>query len=160
MEINHQPVNNAAEAVKLGRAAKGDQILLKVWHRDSSSGRHPFPQRGQREEREKIARNLHRAGSFDFNSKTRNPDPESRLGFSKPENNTTGTTVFTSALDIRICYGIRISKRPAAEILTNPPAWAHPFKSCLVIQAATMPVQYKDYYQNPRRPARGERRGD
>jgi serine protease Do len=36
VEINHQPVNNAADAVKLGRGAKGDQILLKVWHRDGN----------------------------------------------------------------------------------------------------------------------------
>jgi len=34
VEINYQPVNNAADAVRLGRQAKGDQILLKVWHRD------------------------------------------------------------------------------------------------------------------------------
>jgi serine protease Do len=34
VEINRQPVNNAGDAVKLGREAKGDQILLKVWHRD------------------------------------------------------------------------------------------------------------------------------
>ncbi len=34
VEINHQPVDSAADAVKLGRQAKGDQILLKVWHRN------------------------------------------------------------------------------------------------------------------------------
>ncbi len=34
VEINRQPVSNADDAVKLGRQAKGDQILLKVWHRD------------------------------------------------------------------------------------------------------------------------------
>jgi serine protease Do len=36
VEINQQPVANAADAVKLGRQAKGDQILLKVWHRDGA----------------------------------------------------------------------------------------------------------------------------
>ena len=35
VEINHQPVRNAEDAVKLGRQAKGSQILLKVWRRDS-----------------------------------------------------------------------------------------------------------------------------
>ncbi len=34
VEINRRPVNNASDAVRLGRQAKGDQILLKVWHRD------------------------------------------------------------------------------------------------------------------------------
>jgi serine protease Do len=34
VEINHQPVNSAADAVKLCRGFKGDQILLKVWHRN------------------------------------------------------------------------------------------------------------------------------
>jgi serine protease Do len=34
VEINRQPVNDGNDAVKLGRQAKGDQILLKVWHRD------------------------------------------------------------------------------------------------------------------------------
>ncbi len=34
VEINRQPVNSAEDAVKLGRLAKGEQILLKVWHRD------------------------------------------------------------------------------------------------------------------------------
>ena len=33
VEINRQPVNNADDAVKLGRQAKGDQILLKIWRR-------------------------------------------------------------------------------------------------------------------------------
>jgi len=33
LEINQQPVANAADAVRLGRQAKGDQILLKIWHR-------------------------------------------------------------------------------------------------------------------------------
>ena len=33
-EINRLPVSNASDAVKLGRSAKGDQILIKVWHRD------------------------------------------------------------------------------------------------------------------------------
>jgi serine protease Do len=34
VEINRQTVNDASDAVKLGRQAKADQILLKVWHRD------------------------------------------------------------------------------------------------------------------------------
>ena len=34
VEINHQPVKNAEDAVRLGRHARGDQILLKVWHRE------------------------------------------------------------------------------------------------------------------------------
>jgi serine protease Do len=33
VEINRQPVNNAEDAVKLCRQAKGDQILLKFWRR-------------------------------------------------------------------------------------------------------------------------------
>jgi serine protease Do len=33
VEINRQPVNNADDAVKLCRQAKGDQILLKFWRR-------------------------------------------------------------------------------------------------------------------------------
>jgi serine protease Do len=32
VEINRQPVVNADNAVKLCKQAKGDQILLKVWH--------------------------------------------------------------------------------------------------------------------------------
>jgi len=35
VEINHQPVRNAEDAVKLGRQAKGRQILLKIWRRES-----------------------------------------------------------------------------------------------------------------------------
>jgi serine protease Do len=34
VEINRQLVRNAADAVRLGRQAKGDQILLRVWRRD------------------------------------------------------------------------------------------------------------------------------
>ncbi|MGB7747518.1 MAG: Do family serine endopeptidase [Verrucomicrobiia bacterium] len=34
VEINRQPVRNAADAVRLGWQAKGDQILLRVWRRD------------------------------------------------------------------------------------------------------------------------------
>ena len=34
VEINRQPVRNAADAVRLGRQAKGDQILLRVWRRN------------------------------------------------------------------------------------------------------------------------------
>ena len=33
MEINRQPVSNSGDAVKLGRQAGGDQILLKIWRR-------------------------------------------------------------------------------------------------------------------------------
>ncbi len=33
LEINGQPVNNAADAVSLGRQAKGSQIYLRIWHR-------------------------------------------------------------------------------------------------------------------------------
>jgi serine protease Do len=39
LEINRQSVNNADDAVKLCKQAKGDQILLKVWRRnDNLSG--------------------------------------------------------------------------------------------------------------------------
>ena len=31
IEINHQPVKNSADAVRLCKSAKGDQILLKIW---------------------------------------------------------------------------------------------------------------------------------
>jgi serine protease Do len=34
VEINRRPVSNADDAVKLGRQAKGDQILLKIWRRN------------------------------------------------------------------------------------------------------------------------------
>ncbi|MGA2280364.1 MAG: DegQ family serine endoprotease [Verrucomicrobiota bacterium] len=34
VEINRLPVRNAEDAVRLGRQAKGNQILLKVWHRE------------------------------------------------------------------------------------------------------------------------------
>jgi serine protease Do len=34
LEINRQPVKNAADAVRLGRQAKGDQILLRIWRRN------------------------------------------------------------------------------------------------------------------------------
>jgi serine protease Do len=33
MEIDRQPVSNSGDAVKLGRQARGDQILLKIWRR-------------------------------------------------------------------------------------------------------------------------------
>jgi serine protease Do len=33
VEINRQPVNNSADAVRLGKAAKDDQILVKIWRR-------------------------------------------------------------------------------------------------------------------------------
>jgi serine protease Do len=33
MEINRQPVGNADDAIKLCNQAKGDRILLRVWHR-------------------------------------------------------------------------------------------------------------------------------
>jgi serine protease Do len=33
VEINRQPVSNSSDAVKLGRQARGDQILLKIWRR-------------------------------------------------------------------------------------------------------------------------------
>jgi serine protease Do len=33
MEIGRQPVSNSSDAVKLGRQARGDQILLKIWRR-------------------------------------------------------------------------------------------------------------------------------
>jgi serine protease Do len=36
MEINHQLVNNSSDAVILGRQAKGDQILLKIWRRQEN----------------------------------------------------------------------------------------------------------------------------
>jgi serine protease Do len=34
VEINRQPVRNAADAVNLGRQAKGGQILLRIWRRN------------------------------------------------------------------------------------------------------------------------------
>jgi len=34
VEINRQPVRNAADAVSLGHQAKGDQILLRIWRRN------------------------------------------------------------------------------------------------------------------------------
>ena len=34
VEVNHQPVADAADAVRLCKAAKGDQILVKVWRRN------------------------------------------------------------------------------------------------------------------------------
>jgi serine protease Do len=41
VEINRQPVNNADDAVRFCKQAKGEQILLKVWHRsDGFSGTH------------------------------------------------------------------------------------------------------------------------
>jgi serine protease Do len=36
MEINRQPVSNASDAATLGRQAKGDQILLKIWRRQDN----------------------------------------------------------------------------------------------------------------------------
>lgn len=36
VEINRQPVRNAEDAVKLGRQAKGSQILLKIWRREGN----------------------------------------------------------------------------------------------------------------------------
>jgi serine protease Do len=36
VEINHQPVSNSSDAVRLGRQAKGDQILLKIWRRQDN----------------------------------------------------------------------------------------------------------------------------
>jgi serine protease Do len=36
MEINRQPVSNSSDAVRLGRLAKGDQILLKIWRRQDN----------------------------------------------------------------------------------------------------------------------------
>jgi serine protease Do len=38
LEINRQAVNNSDDAFHLGRAAKGDQILLKVWRRYGNRG--------------------------------------------------------------------------------------------------------------------------
>jgi len=38
VEINRQPVNDAESAVKLCTAAKGDQILLKIWRRTGERG--------------------------------------------------------------------------------------------------------------------------
>jgi len=36
MEIDRQPVSNSSDAVKLGRQARGDQILLKIWRRQGN----------------------------------------------------------------------------------------------------------------------------
>ena len=38
IEINHQPVANAADAERLGKAAKADQILLKIWRQTGDGG--------------------------------------------------------------------------------------------------------------------------
>ena len=38
MEINRQPVKDAESAVKFCEQAKGDQILLKIWHRSGERG--------------------------------------------------------------------------------------------------------------------------
>jgi serine protease Do len=38
VEINRQLVTKAEDAVKLGRQAKGDQILLKIWRRQGQFG--------------------------------------------------------------------------------------------------------------------------
>jgi serine protease Do len=38
VEINRQPVTSANDAVKLCKQAKGDEILLKVWHRSGDTG--------------------------------------------------------------------------------------------------------------------------
>ena len=38
VEINRQPVTNAKDAVHLGKAAKGDQILVKVWRPSGYTG--------------------------------------------------------------------------------------------------------------------------
>ena len=35
-EINRQPVNNASDAIRLCKQAKGDRILLKVWHKSGN----------------------------------------------------------------------------------------------------------------------------
>jgi serine protease Do len=36
MEINREPVSSSSDAVRLGRLAKGDQILLKIWRRQDN----------------------------------------------------------------------------------------------------------------------------
>jgi serine protease Do len=36
VEIDQKPVGDAENAVKLAEKAKGDQILLKIWRRDSN----------------------------------------------------------------------------------------------------------------------------
>jgi serine protease Do len=36
VEINRQPVRNAEDAVRLGRQAKGSQVLLKIWRREGN----------------------------------------------------------------------------------------------------------------------------
>jgi serine protease Do len=38
VEVNRQPVNNSDDAVRLCKAAKGDQILLKIWRRFGNTG--------------------------------------------------------------------------------------------------------------------------
>jgi serine protease Do len=38
VEVNRQPVSNADDAVRLCKAAKGDQILLKIWRRYGNAG--------------------------------------------------------------------------------------------------------------------------
>ena len=38
VQINRQPVNNADDAVRLCKAAKSDQILLKIWRRYGNTG--------------------------------------------------------------------------------------------------------------------------
>ena len=42
MEINHQPVANADDAVRLCKAARTEVIVVKLWHPDRSGGRIRF----------------------------------------------------------------------------------------------------------------------
>jgi serine protease Do len=37
LEINHQPVTSADDAVEMSKKAKGDRVLLRVWHEGASS---------------------------------------------------------------------------------------------------------------------------
>ena len=36
VEINRQPVADADDAIKLCKAAKGDQVLVKIWRREGN----------------------------------------------------------------------------------------------------------------------------
>ena len=62
VEINHQPVTDADDAIKLCDNAKGDQILLKIWRREDNLAGTRY-RRGQHEE--KVSRRL-QVKSFKF----------------------------------------------------------------------------------------------
>ena len=42
IEINHQPVTNDEDAVRLCKAARTEEIVVKVWHPQRGGGRVRF----------------------------------------------------------------------------------------------------------------------